>query len=92
VGVHCGIYKSSYNVSNASYLNSHPPLLSFIPLPHSWNGLNKYYFCIYIPVYIFLLYERRKKGRIKKNIILVCLAAVKKLLKGTQIFKKKPEM
>jgi hypothetical protein len=27
VGVHCGIYKSSYNISNISYLNSHPLLL-----------------------------------------------------------------
>jgi hypothetical protein len=32
-GVHCGIYKSSYNVSNISYLNSPPPLLSFFPSP-----------------------------------------------------------
>jgi hypothetical protein len=33
-GVHCGIYKGSYNVSNISYLNSLLPLLSFIPLLH----------------------------------------------------------
>jgi hypothetical protein len=32
VGVHCDIYKSSYNVSNI-YLSSPPPLLSFIPSP-----------------------------------------------------------
>jgi hypothetical protein len=30
VGAHCGIYKSSYNISDISYLNSPPPLLSFI--------------------------------------------------------------
>jgi hypothetical protein len=30
VGVHCSIYKSSYNVSNISYLNSPLLLLSFI--------------------------------------------------------------
>jgi hypothetical protein len=34
VGVHCGIYKGSCNVSNWSYLNSFPLLRSFIlPLP-----------------------------------------------------------
>jgi hypothetical protein len=32
-GVHCGSYKSSYNISNISYLNSPPPPFSFIPLP-----------------------------------------------------------
>jgi hypothetical protein len=31
VGIHCSIYKGSYNVSNTSYLNSPPPLVSFIP-------------------------------------------------------------
>jgi hypothetical protein len=42
VGIHCGIYKSSYNMSNISYLNSPPPLFSFIlPSPHTWN---RYYF------------------------------------------------
>jgi hypothetical protein len=30
-GVHCVLYKDSYNVSNISYLNSPPPPLSFIP-------------------------------------------------------------
>jgi hypothetical protein len=30
MGVYCGIYKGSYNVSNISYLNSLPPKLSFI--------------------------------------------------------------
>jgi hypothetical protein len=29
VGVHCSIYKSSYNVSSTSYLNSPSPLFSF---------------------------------------------------------------
>jgi hypothetical protein len=33
VGVHCGIYKGSYNVSNISYLNSPPPWLPCIPSP-----------------------------------------------------------
>jgi hypothetical protein len=32
-GVHCGSYKSFYNISNISYLNSRPPPFSFIPLP-----------------------------------------------------------
>jgi hypothetical protein len=36
VRVHCGIYKSSYTISNTSYLNSLPPLFSFITsYPHS---------------------------------------------------------
>jgi hypothetical protein len=53
-GLHCGIYKSSYSVSNISYLNSPSPLLSFIlPSPHSWNSFNRYHFCIYIHVYTF---------------------------------------
>jgi hypothetical protein len=30
-GVHCGIYKSSYNISNISKWNSPPPPFSFIP-------------------------------------------------------------
>jgi hypothetical protein len=33
VGVYWSIYKSSYNVSNISYLNSPPQMFSFIPLP-----------------------------------------------------------
>jgi hypothetical protein len=33
------IYKSSYNISNISHLNSSPPPFSFI-LPHSWNSFN----------------------------------------------------
>jgi hypothetical protein len=32
VGVHCGIYKSSYNVSNISYLNSLPSTILLYPL------------------------------------------------------------
>jgi hypothetical protein len=45
VGVHCGIYKSSNNMSNISYLNSPSLLLSFVtPSPHSWNNLNRYHF------------------------------------------------
>jgi hypothetical protein len=32
VGVHCSIYKGSYNVSNTSHLNSPPPLLFSFPL------------------------------------------------------------
>jgi uncharacterized membrane protein len=40
VGVHCGIYKSSYNISNVSHLNSPLPL-SFILLPRT-SSLWKY--------------------------------------------------
>jgi hypothetical protein len=47
VEVYCGIYKSSYNISNISYLNSSPPSFSFILL-HSWNSFNKYCISIYI--------------------------------------------
>jgi hypothetical protein len=54
VGVHCGIYKGSCNMSNISYLNSPPPLLSFISLsPVCWNNINNYHFCIYMHVYTF---------------------------------------
>jgi hypothetical protein len=45
VGVHCGICKCYYNVSNISYLNLPPPLLSLIPpLPESrkqWGLLER---------------------------------------------------
>jgi hypothetical protein len=33
LGLHYDIYKSSYNISNVSYLNSPPPSFSFIFLP-----------------------------------------------------------
>jgi hypothetical protein len=32
LGVHCGIYKSLYNISNLSYMNSTPLSFSFNPL------------------------------------------------------------
>jgi hypothetical protein len=53
------IYKSPYNISNISYLNSPPPPFSFNPLsPHSWNSFNRYHFCIFISVYTaFALYS-----------------------------------
>jgi hypothetical protein len=54
VRVHCGIYKGSYNVSNISYLNSPPPVLSFLPpSSSSWNSFNRHHFCIYMDVYTF---------------------------------------
>jgi hypothetical protein len=55
VGVHCGIYKGSYNVSNRSHLNSSPPPLSFVLLsPASWNTFSRCHFWIYIHhVYTF---------------------------------------
>jgi hypothetical protein len=41
-------------LSIISYLNSFPPLLSFIPSsPDSWNSFNRYHFCIYMHVYTF---------------------------------------
>jgi hypothetical protein len=34
VGIECGIYKSSYNILNTTYLNSPPPSFSFTtPIP-----------------------------------------------------------
>jgi hypothetical protein len=52
VGVHCGIYGNSYNISNTSYLNSPPLPFSFIPpCPHSWNSFIRCHFSIYIHVY-----------------------------------------
>jgi hypothetical protein len=57
VGVHCDIYKGSYNVSTMSYLNS--PLLPVVlypPLPHSWNSFNRYPFLIFhLHSYIYIL-------------------------------------
>jgi hypothetical protein len=51
VGVHCDIYKGSYNVSNTSYLNSPPSLFSFIPsFPNSRNSFNRNGF-IFTPFY-----------------------------------------
>jgi hypothetical protein len=38
VEIHCGIYKSSYNISNISFLNSPPPPFSFIS-PHPILGI-----------------------------------------------------
>jgi hypothetical protein len=39
LGVHYGIHKNSYNISNISYLNSPLPSLSYIrPSLHSWNS------------------------------------------------------
>jgi hypothetical protein len=37
VGVPGGIYKGSYKISYVSYLDSPPPLLSFIPPPPFWE-------------------------------------------------------
>jgi hypothetical protein len=56
VGVHCNIYKNSYNMS---CLNSSPPTLSSILLsPHSWNSFRRSHFSIYISVYtVFALYS-----------------------------------
>jgi hypothetical protein len=58
-GVHCGIHKSSYSISNISYLNSPPPPFFLAPLPHSWNSFNRYHFSICTHVYtLFALYSR----------------------------------
>jgi hypothetical protein len=48
--VHCGIHKSSYNIS---YLNSTHSSFSFINLlsPHYWNSFNRSHFPIYLHVY-----------------------------------------
>jgi hypothetical protein len=62
LGVHCGIYKSSCNMSNISYLNS---LLSsfsfsFIPPCHipAYNSFNRSHFSSYIHVYtVFVPYS-----------------------------------
>jgi hypothetical protein len=39
VGVHCGIYKSSYHISNISYLNSSHPSFPLSSTPKFWNLL-----------------------------------------------------
>jgi hypothetical protein len=54
VEVRCGIYKSSYNASNVSYVNSPSPPFFFIPPapPHFWSSFNIYHFYRYIHLYI----------------------------------------
>jgi hypothetical protein len=59
-GVHCGIYKSSYNVSNISYLNSSPQPLSFIVPPWLMEQFQQVSFfhlhtCLYIIWTLFTL-------------------------------------
>jgi hypothetical protein len=55
VGIHCGIYKYSYNISNTSYLNSLPPSFYFISLSrHSWNSFDRYHFSVYIHAHTVL--------------------------------------
>jgi hypothetical protein len=52
VGVLCGIHKSSYNISNVSYLNSPPPPFSFIsPTLHSRNSFNRSHFSTCMHMY-----------------------------------------
>jgi hypothetical protein len=52
VGVHCSIYKGSYDVAYVSYLKSPPPkLCSPSSPPHYWNSFNRCHLCIYIHVY-----------------------------------------
>jgi hypothetical protein len=59
VGVHCTIYRGSYNVLNISYLNSLPPLLSFISPPFLKQfqqvSFLHFYTCIYIICTVFIL-------------------------------------
>jgi hypothetical protein len=58
VGVHCDIYKSSYNISTISYLNLPPPSFFIPSSPHSWNSFSRSHFSIYIQVYtVFALYS-----------------------------------
>jgi hypothetical protein len=59
VGLHCRIYKSSYNISNISCLNSPPPPFSFIhSCLASWNSFNRPHFSTYILMYtVFTLYS-----------------------------------
>jgi hypothetical protein len=48
LGVHCDIYKSSYNIPS---LNSPPPPFSFIPpSSYSWNCFNRSHFSLCIHV------------------------------------------
>jgi hypothetical protein len=58
VGVHCGIYKGSYNKGNISYLNSPSTILLYLPFPHLRNSFNRYFFSICIYVYtVFVPYS-----------------------------------
>jgi hypothetical protein len=51
LGVYCGIYKGSYNISTTSYWNLPPPLFSFSHMHHSWNSFNRSHFSNYKHVY-----------------------------------------
>jgi hypothetical protein len=57
VGVHCGIYKGTYNVSiTHTWIHPlHHSPLSSLPHPDSWNSFNRYHFCIYMHVYTFFV-------------------------------------
>jgi hypothetical protein len=51
-----GIYKSYYNLSNISHLNSSPSPFSLNPtLPHSWNSFNGYHF-LFVCLHTHYLY------------------------------------
>jgi hypothetical protein len=52
LGVHCDIYKSSYNISLVVHPLHHSPLPLF---PHSWNNFNRSHFSIFIHDYIIFL-------------------------------------
>jgi hypothetical protein len=53
--VHCGIYKSSNNIPNILYLNSSPPPLYFIPPNlHCLNSFNRYHFCMYTVILLYV--------------------------------------
>jgi hypothetical protein len=68
-GVHCGIYKGSYNTSNISYLNSLSPPFSFLS-PHT-------IFIPYSPSYT--LSPPPPSSLLLKNIILSDVSQVQKV-------------
>jgi hypothetical protein len=50
VGIHCGIYKGFYNISNISHLNSPPLPFSFTSLP----TLEKYFQTVSFFLFTFI--------------------------------------
>jgi hypothetical protein len=52
--IHSAICKCSYNISNTSYLKSHPPSFSFISLPPIPGSLNRSHLFLNITVNCFV--------------------------------------
>jgi hypothetical protein len=55
LGIHCGIYKSSHNISNMLYLNLPPLSFSFTLLPPRTNSLVHWFFVLFFSLHFINL-------------------------------------